>query len=270
MYYNYSMDLFIVKVILSLIIGIVWVVISTYIAERVSGKLGGLIVGLPSTAVISLLFVGLTQGVSAAVTASAIVPYSSGFYCFFFVIFLLLTKKGFKIGLTSSLIVWCIFAFLTSKFPPHNLLESVIVWFVFVTSTIWWAVKKIHIDHKLIPKTIMGGPLWLKAVITGTVIGAIVVISKLAGPEWGGILATFPALTVSTILITVKSGGVEFARLIAKNVLISTTTTISIFAIFCYFLYPITGIIAGTILSYIGLLIMSVPFYLLFFDKIKE
>lgn len=72
------MDPFIFKVLLSLLIGIVWVIVSTNIAERVSGKLGGLIVGLPSTAVISILFVGLTQGTPAALTSSMIVPYSSG------------------------------------------------------------------------------------------------------------------------------------------------------------------------------------------------
>lgn len=264
------MDPFIFKVLLSLLIGIVWVIVSTNIAERVSGKLGGLIVGLPSTAVISLLFVGLTQGMPAALTSSMIVPYSSGLYCFFFVTFLLLTKKGFKIGFFSSLIVWFVFAFVAAKFPPNNLLESIIVGLILITLTIFWAVKKIHIDHKLIPKNIVSGSLWLKAIITGTVIGLIVIISKIAGPRWGGIFATFPALTISTMLITIKSGGVEFSRLIAKNVLISTTTTISIFAILCYFLYPITGVILGTIFAYIGLLIISIPLYFLFLDKIKE
>lgn len=261
---------FVFKVILSLIIGIVWVIISTNIAERISGKLGGLIVGLPSTAVISILFVGLTQGTPAALTSSMIVPYSSGFYCFFFITFLLLTKKGFEIGFISSLIVWFVFAFVAAKFPPSNLLESIIVGLILIILTIFWAVKKIHINHKLIPKNIVSGPLWLKAVITGTVIGIIVIISKIAGPSWGGIFATFPALTISTMLITVKSGGTEFTRLIAKNVLISTTTTISLFAIFCYFLYPITGIILGTVFAYIGLLIISIPLYFLIFDKIKE
>jgi uncharacterized membrane protein (GlpM family) len=264
------MNIFIIKVLLSLVIGIAWVIISTYIAERVSGKLGGLIVGLPSTAVISLLFVGLTQGASAALTAATIVPYSSGLYCFFFITYLLLTKKGFKIGFFSSLFVWFVFAFLAAKFPPKNLLESILVGLILITLTIFWSVKKIHINHNVIPNKIISGPLWLKAVITGTVIGLIVITSKLAGPRWGGIFATFPALTISTILITVKSGGVEFTRLIAKNVLISTTTTVSIFAILCYFLYPVIGVILGTILSYIGLIVISVPFYFLIVDKIKE
>ncbi|MCR4277131.1 MAG: DUF3147 family protein [Candidatus Roizmanbacteria bacterium] len=264
------MDLFIIKVFFSLITGIIFVVISTYLAERVSGKLGGIIVGLPSTAVISILFVGLTQGIPAAKTAAAIVPYSSGLYCFFFIVYLLTTKKDFKIGFAFSLLVWLFFAFFASFISPKNLFNSIIIGFILITLTIYWAVKKIHINHSLIPKKIISSPIWLKALLTVSVIATIVVISKLAGPKWGGIFATFPALTISTILITVKSGGTEFTRLIAKNVLISTTTTISLFAIFSYFLFPLVGLILGSIFAYIGLLVVSIPLYLLIFNKLKE
>lgn len=229
------MDPFVVKVFLSLIIGIIWVILSTYIAERVSGKIGGLIVGLPSTAVISLLFIGLTQGIPAALTASKIIPFSSGLYCFYFIAYLLLTKKGFKQGFFGSLIVWFIFAIVAVRFSPDNLLVSIILWLILVASCIWWVVKNVQINHKLIPKKIIGNPLWLKALITGTVISLIVIIGKIAGPKWGGVFANFPALTISTYLVTIKSGGIEFTRLIAKNILISTTTTIGIFAILCYF-----------------------------------
>lgn len=264
------MNPFIVKVLLSLLIGVCWVILSTHIAERVSGKLGGLIVGLPSTAVISLLFVGLTQGVSSALTAATIVPYSSGLYCFFFITYLLMARKGFNMGLISSLLVWFVFAFFASYFSPKSLIYSTIIGFTLIILTILFVVHKIHIDHRHIPKKIISSPLWLKAILTGTVIALIVVVSKLAGPKWGGIFATFPALILSTILITVKSGGTEFTRLIAKNALISTTTTISLFAVFCYFLYPIVGVILGSILSYLGLFIVSIPLYFLVFSKVKE
>lgn len=264
------MDSFILKVILSLIIGIIWVVISTYIAERVSGKLGGLIVGLPSTAVISLLFIGLTQDVSKAITASVIVPFSMGLTCFYYISFLLLTKKGFKIGFFGSLFIWLLFASISSKYSSNSMVVSVTVWLLLVTISIWWAVKNIHINHDLIPKKIISSPLWLKAVLTGAVIGLIVIIGKVIGPRWGGIFATFPALTTSTMLITIKSGGNEFTRLIAKNVLISTTTTIGFFAILSYIFYPIFGVVLGTVFAYLGLLIISIPLYFLIIDKIKE
>lgn len=261
---------FILKVMLSLVLGTAWVIISTNIAERVSGKLGGLIVGLPSTAVISLLFIGLTQGVGAAVTASTVVPFSSGMYCFYFIAYLLLSKRGFATGFAGSLVVWFVFGAISSQFSPDLIALSALIWLVLVSSSIYWAVNNVHINHNQIPKKIISSPLWLKALLTGSVISLIVIISKIAGPRWGGVFATFPALTVSTMLITIKSGGVEFTRLIAKNVLISTTTTISLFAIFSHFLYPVVGIVAGTLLAYIVLLLISIPFYFLVVDKFKE
>lgn len=181
-----------------------------------------------------------------------------------------MTKKGFITGFLGSLAFWFFFATISFVYFPKSMVVSVFVWIVFVTFAIWWAVKYVHINHSKIPKKIVSGPLWVKATITGSVISMIVIIAKVAGPSWGGIFATFPALTISTMLITVQSGGVEFTRLIAKNVLISTTTTISMFAIFTYFLYPLVGVIWGSILAYFGLLIISIPLYLLIFDKLKD
>jgi len=264
------MNPFITKWLLSLIMGGSWVVISTVIAERISGRLGGLILGLPTTAVVGLLFIGLTQGVEATLTASVIVPLMSGLYCFFFLAYLVQTKRGFAKGLTIALLIWLVFAVVASKLSVTSLIISSIIWLLLVIGTIWWANKNVQIDNKLIPKNIQGGPLWLKAILSGFVISSIVLIGKFAGPTWGGIFAAFPALTVSTFLITIKSGGVEFTRLIAKNIHISTTTTVGLYAILVYFFYPVFGIIPGTIAAYIILLLISIPLYRLVFDKLKE
>lgn len=264
------MDPFVIKWLLSLIIGSLWVGISTIIAEKISGRIGGLILGLPSTAAIGLLFIGLTQGTNAALTASVIMPFSSGFYCFYYLAYLLLANKGFLTGFVGSLTVWFVFAFLASLIAPSDISHSIIVWLFLVTICIGYAIKYIHINHRLIPKKIVSMPLWLKAALTGIVISLIVLISKLAGPRVGGIFATFPALATSTFLITVKSGGVEFTRLVAKNILISTTITIGLFAILSYLLFPILGIIFGAITAYIGLLIVSLPLFILFINRYKE
>jgi uncharacterized membrane protein (GlpM family) len=262
-------DPFIIKVLFSLILGIIWVVVSTHIAENISGRIGGLIVGLPSTAVISIMFVGLTQGLEPALTAAKIVPFSSGLYCFYFLSFLYLSKRSFKVGFISSLLVWFLFAILSSLYSPNSLITSIVIWIFMVTASITWAVKKLPIKQSLIPKKKISSSLGIKALLTGGVISSIVIISKLAGAKWGGIFATFPAMTISTMLLSVKAGGTEYTRLIAKNVLISTTTTISLFAIFCYLLYPLVGIVLGTVLSYVALLVISIPLYNLVFDKLK-
>ncbi len=47
---------FLFKVVLSMIIGGIWVVASTVIVDKFGTKLGGLIAGLPSTVVVALTF----------------------------------------------------------------------------------------------------------------------------------------------------------------------------------------------------------------------
>lgn len=264
------MDLFVLKWLSSIVIGVLWVAAFTTVAEKISGKLGGLLVGLPSTAVISLLFIGLTQDTNAVTTAAVMVPFSSGLYCFFFITYLLVSKKGFWKGLLVSLLVWFLFAYLSSIIAPANIYVSSFIWVILEIITIFWVVKNIHIKKEEIQKDIVSSPLWVKALLGGIVISMIVLIGKLAGARWGGIFATFPALTVTTFLITIRSGGVEFTRLVAKNVMISTTTTIAIYAILCYFLFSPFGIIVGSILSYVGLLMISIPFYYLVLDKLQD
>ncbi|MCX7965133.1 MAG: hypothetical protein N2596_00710, partial [Syntrophorhabdaceae bacterium] len=70
--------IFLIKVIISFIIGSIWITGSTYIAERYGTKLGGVVVGLPSTIIFGLLFIGWTQSVEVAVEATDIVPFMGG------------------------------------------------------------------------------------------------------------------------------------------------------------------------------------------------
>jgi len=267
---NIQVDPFVIKWLLSLIVGTIWVAISATIAERVSGRIGGLIIGLPSTVVIGLLFIGITQDLDSTITASTVILFGTGTYCFYFLAYLLSSPKGFLHGVFVSLLIWLCSAIFAALATPKSFVVAVLWWFILVTLSLWFVNKKIRINHKLISKSISGSPIILKALVTGTVISLIVLVSKIAGPRWGGALATFPALTLSTILVTAKSGGIEFTRLIIKNVLISTTTTIGIFAILSYFLLPVFGVVVGITISYLLLAIICVPLYFFVFEKLKD
>lgn len=264
------METFIVKWLLSLIIGSIWVTLSTLIAEKISGKLGGLIAGLPSTAAMSLLFIGITQNTDATVKATTIVPLSSGLYCFFFLTYLILSKKGFKVGLIGALVVWFIFAIVAYLLKIDEFYISVLSWIILVSSSLFIATKWIKVDAHSAPMAKKATSLAFKAALSGLVISSIVFLSKVAGPVWGGIFATFPALTISTLIITSRSSDIEFTRLIAKNILISTTTTIGLYTIIVRYAYPEFGLLLGTIVSYMLMLIISIPLYYIVFERLKR
>ena len=70
------MNPFIIKLMLSIIVGGTYAVLMTWISERFGSKIGGLLIGLPSTSLIGYIFIALTQSSSVAVSGSVISPIS--------------------------------------------------------------------------------------------------------------------------------------------------------------------------------------------------
>ena len=253
-----DMDPFWIRWILSIIVGGSWVTATSIIAERIGPKLGGLIGGMPSTALVSFLFIALTQSAQTAVAATTVVPMSVGFYCFFFLTYLLLARRGFLTALMGSLTVWLLFATFSVVLNVQSFFWSVAIWIVLITSSIWYALTCIHLQP-VSKVTIRYTPVMLlgRAALSGIIISIAVLMAKLAGPVWGGVLSTFPALTVSTLLITRTTGGIEFSRHFMKNILISTTINLGIFAILVRISFAAVGPWFGTLIAYIGTLLVT-------------
>ena len=65
---------FILKLALSFLIGGIWITVASVAAERMGSKIGGVIGGLPSTAVVAFGFIGWTQGAQQAYDATTAFP----------------------------------------------------------------------------------------------------------------------------------------------------------------------------------------------------
>ncbi len=253
-----DMDPFWIRWVLSIIVGGSWVTATTIIAERIGPKLGGLIGGMPSTALVSFLFIALTQSAQAAVAATTVVPMSVGFYCFFFLTYLLLARQGFVKALAISLAVWLVFATLSILINIQSIEASIIIWLILIISSIWYALTQIHLKPvSTVRMQYTPHILLARAALSGIIISMSVLMAKLAGPVWGGVLSTFPALTVSTLLITQKTGGLEFTQHLMKNILISTTINLGIFAILVRVSFAAVGPWFGTLIAYIGMLLVT-------------
>jgi hypothetical protein len=89
------MDLsFWIKFGLSFLVGGIWVTLSSVAAERFGSKVGGLIGGLPSTIVVTLLFIGLTQTPERAAESAIIVPLVMGVNGIFVTVFIFLSRQA--------------------------------------------------------------------------------------------------------------------------------------------------------------------------------
>ena len=250
------------KLTLSFIVGSLWVTGTTLSAERFGSKIGGLIGGLPSTVVIALLFIGVTQSAQVAAQATTVMPLAQGVNGLFALAFMLLVKRGLRAGLLGSLLVWFILSTLLYFLDIQRLWISILGWLVLLAFCYWVVERQMKIEAKgrLQVAYHLAQILW-RAVFGGTVIAWAVFMGKVGGPLLGGIFGSFPAMYLSNLVITSLTGGREFARSVGKSLLISGLVNVPLYEIIVRLLYPAIGLGLGTI---IALVIISGTGYLTF------
>src|SRR5204863_2309322 len=91
----------------------------------------------------------------------------------------------------------------------------------------------------------------LRVFISGPIIILSVVLAKLGGPLVGGIFASFPALVLSTMIITYLTQGSTFTKSVLKILMVSMSINLTVYALAVRFLYPLFGFVAGTVSSFL-------------------
>jgi len=235
------------KLLLSFLVGGGWVTLTTIMAEKFGSKIGGLLGGLPSTIVVSLLFIGLTQNAEVASQATTIVPLAHGFNTFFILVFVLSIPKGLKLAVPLSLLSWFSSATLLVLLNINRYRISLSGWLVFLIFAYVLLEKILRIkSHGTVTIEYSAGQIMFRAVFSGSAIAFAVLMGKLGGPLFGGIFATFPAMFLTTLIITYRSGGTEFSRATAKSLLISGLINVTLYTIFVRYLFLSVGLFWGT------------------------
>ena len=91
--------------------------------------------------------------------------------------------------------------------------------------------------------------LVIRSSFGGLVVTLTVLIAKAGGPELGGMIAAFPAMFISTLTVSYKANGIEFARAMTKPLMVTGMITVAVYAIALRYLYISTGLYLGTLLS---------------------
>jgi hypothetical protein len=105
-----------------------------------------------------------------------------------------------------------------------------------------------------------------RGIIAGIIISISILLSNI-GSIYSGIFSVFPAIIISTMIISYKEYGPDFTSGLAKSMIIGISS-VTVYASFIHFLYPIYDIIFGSLFSYIGSLIFTL-LILSIRDKIK-
>ncbi|HET6403188.1 MAG TPA: hypothetical protein VFH78_00960 [Candidatus Thermoplasmatota archaeon] len=224
-----------------------WISAATLLAERLGTRAGGLVGNLPSNILVALVFVALTQGVGFVARATLAVPIGMSIDALFLVAFVLLLPRGLPLAVAGSLALWLALALVAQQVAYEALAGSLLL-FALVTAGSFWILER---RVRSVPGTRRPyGPreVALRAAFAGTVVGGTVLLAGLLGAYWTGLLGTFPAVLLSTLVILARKQGADFARATGK-VLVLGSTNIVVYALVVRWAYPALGVAWGTLLG---------------------
>jgi len=255
-------EIFLLHLLLAFAVGSLWVTAITIVAEKRGSVLGGILGGLPSTSAFSFFFIGINQSSASAVQATTVFPLAFGItsaYLFFFAFF---AQKGFRQGISVSLLIWFALSGLIVTSGLKDFTVSLVGGIAISLLTYYFFTKKLKLQNLKGEKRLYRiRDVILRGVGAGSLVLISVLLSQIAGPVLGGIAAAFPAVFTSTLVILNRSRGTEFSRAVTKPLVLSGILTIIPFSIAVRYLYPSLGIWLGTTASYALVIPLAVLSY---------
>ncbi len=241
---------FLLKLFLSFIVGSVWITSVTVVAERFGSRIGGFIGGLPSTIVVALVFIGLTQSTEAASQAAVMIPLVMGINGFFILVFLALVKHGLIKALLSALAFWFMLILLLILSGLHGFWLSLVVWIGSLVICLYIVERVMSIPHKSgirVPYTLR--QIVTRGLVSGLIISMAVLVTRLTGPTVGGIFSNFPVIFMSTLFITHQTGGAGFSRSVARTLMFSAMINVGVYSFTAHFAYQSFNLATGTVIA---------------------
>lgn len=257
-------SLFLFKLVLTFLVGSLWLPGVTILAERFGSKTGGVIAGMPSTIVIALFFIGWTQTPGAASQATVVVPLIMGIDGIFIITYVTLVHRSFALALLASLVVWMCFSFALVFIHFNDFGLSLIGFFGLLLLS--YGVMEYVLRVKSLggrTTSLSFSNILVRGLISGGIITLSVACARLGGPLVGGVFASFPAVFLSTMILTYFAQGSTFSVSVMKPLLLSGTVNTTVYASAVRVFYPLFGLIGGTIGSFLLSLISMYIVFLL-------
>jgi len=254
--------IFLLQLLLTFLIGSCWIYFTVLAGLRFGSKTGGFIGGLPSTALLSLFFIGFTQSPEIASSVTTVFPIAIAISSLFLVVFATIARRGFILALVLSLFSWFLLSSTIVLFRWENFILNLVIYAVVMLFSYMMLEKYLLIRSISIGKT--GHPekhLVIRSMFGGFIVMLTVLIAKTGGTVFGGIFAAFPAMFIATLTISYKAYGIEFSRAMTKPLMVTGMITVAVYAVALRYLYISSGLYFGTLLS---ICISAVSAYLTF------
>jgi hypothetical protein len=257
------MDALFAKAALSFMVGGAWITLAMLMAERLGSKAGGILIALPSTTLVSMLFIGWLEGAEYAAQTASLEPFglmAAGVLIFCSVA--LLEKYGNKAFLM-AIAAWLATAIAIKAAGWGNMAAGAVLYSALALFLYYVLDRKMGVASvKVKAGKYTASALLSKACIAGGAVAATVIVAALAGPFWGGVFATLPAATLSAMYMLNREHGAAFAMATGKAVLPGSLSMV-VFVVGVSLTYPAYGIVQGTVISYAAAAAFAVLMYFL-------
>lgn len=238
----------------SFVIGALAVSTVSITADRFGSRLAGVLAGFPVTVAASLYYQARppSGALKSAVEATTAIPLMMGFFGLFLALYCAAIPSGLSLGLATSLGGWFLLTALVVMLGPPPFGISVVTLVACVGLSFYITEKLLVVPSRRGEGVKLRVPQIIARCFSGgAVVGGSYLIGQLAGPVLGGIMAAFPAVTVSTLIVTYQSGGASFSAAVAKSMMLSGMINVSMYAIAVRYLYPEFGLLSGTFLAFV-------------------
>lgn len=242
------MNIFLLKSLIAWLIAWIWVIFITFLTEKKGTKLGWLIGALPSTLLVLMIFVAITQWVDIAAESSYSVVYGLMSEIFFLMAFVYFGKKHTLVVLILSILFRFFWAYVFWSVHFSDLYIAVLFYFLLTFLSIF--VIERYIPSRSMtwsPITLTWWEVLIRWWIAFFAVFGVSYASWFLSPIWIWIFSMFPATFLSTLYILHTRKWVVFSQATAK-VFILWMTSLLIYWLITGYTYPIIWIIWWTIL----------------------
>jgi len=254
--------LFALQVGVSFVVVFVWITVLTVAAERLGTRTGGALAGIPATMVVALFFIGLIESPSYAASVTTGIPLVVGVNALFAVVYVFFRTRPLWQSLSLALLFWVVVASVVHASGIHSFPLSVALFFAFIVLGWYLLEKALRVTTVEARKVRYSMPqLVERGFLSGAVVASAVLGAHFGGPLLGGILASFPALTVALIVIMHRAQGGEVTASLLKHFIIGGTFNVLVFVVLVRYSFPTLGVSWGTAVSFLGSLVMTPVLY---------
>ncbi len=264
--------LFILQIILS---GIIWgilVSILSIIAEGSSSKVSGIVLSLPSTAVVSLFFIGLTIWDAEIAKATPSILTALWLWIWFTILYVtistyvspIIEKKIYCIFFTwlLSIFLWGIWAYYIYILQIENIWIWITLYILWLISGHFYIKKQKNHEHPVIHYT--SAQKIGRALFISIVIGSAVYTAKILWTTAWGLASMFPAALSSSLIVFHWYYEPKYFFSYIRKIPIGTLSCF-IYIICVSIFFPLYWIWIGTLIAIISSI--SVAHLLLKFNK---